>query len=163
MSGRVYQQHDWSKPYILRINQREETVEELFETPDRNIAVPGKKHFDQAHYRRACMNGEEHPLCIERHQYVMVTVCTQSIDAGIFMQADDPHEYSRSNRFSPLEMDFITSVQRRPEVEWAVDNSFDGIYVQKYEDFARNATSFQFGVYMKDEQATFWRLKFSGR
>jgi len=114
MSGRVYQQHDWSKPYILRINQREETVEELFETPDRNIAVPGKKHFDQAHYRRACMNGEEHPLCIERHQYVMVTVCTQSIDAGIFMQADEPHEYSRSNRFSPLEMDFITSVQRRP-------------------------------------------------
>jgi len=162
MSGRIYPQHDWSKPYILRINQREETVEELFETPDRNIAVPVNRRLDQAHYRTACLDGVPHPLGIEQHHYILVTVATRSIDSSIAFQSTSP-DYQYSNRFTPNEMDFINSVQNDLAVEWAVDNSFDGIYVRKYEDHGRMATSFQFAVYMKEEQATFWRLKFSGQ
>ena len=154
---------DWSKPYVLRIDSRPEKteVEELFESPQPNIGVPVINR-NQANYRVDCMTGQPHPLSIERHHYVLETICTQSIKAGVF-QDDERSLYKRSNRFSPLEMDFITSIQRRPEVAWAIDNSFDGIYVRKYEDHARMATSFQFAVYMKEEHATFWRLKYSGR
>lgn len=165
MSGRLYQQYDYSKPYILRFDTRAEDteIEELFERPPGNIAVPVKKIFDQAYYRTACLNGEEHPLAIEREHYMMITICKQSMDTDIFIQADGNPGYAHSNRFCPAEIDFINSIQRRPEIEWAVDNSFDGIYVQKYEDHHRMSTMFQFAVYMKEEQATFWKLKFHGR
>ena len=83
-------------------------------------------------------------------------------DISLHDRVDDT-PYRRPGQFSDVEIEFINSVQRRPEIEWAIDNSFDGIYVQKYEDFSRFVTSFKFAVYMKEEQATFWKLKFNGQ
>ena len=149
-------------PDIIHINLKlaKPIVEELHKPIPRYIDVPVKNGWDQAQYRFACMDGAPHPLAIEREQYTLVTIHTQSIDASVHFAADGPHN---TGRFSTPEIEFINSVQLRPEVEWAIDNSFDGVYVQKFNDHARYATSFQFAVYLKEEQATFWKLKFSGR
>lgn len=148
---------------VVRVDLRGEkpTVEMIAQRPQSNIEVPVIKHRRQADFRYACMDGETHPMQIEREHYVLVKIHVQSIDTSVAAQHADP--YSKYTPFSPAEMDFIESVQQRPEIEWAVDNSFDGIYIQKFDDYARGATSFEFAVYMKEEQVTFWKLKYSGR
>lgn len=165
MSGRMYQVHDWMEPYILRVDIRPDdpVTQDLFKEPQRNITVAIKKQFNQAHYRLACLAGEMHPLKIEYEHYELITVARRDVKSGGFDQSKSNPGYSRANRFTSIELDFIASVQREPEVEWAVDNSFDGMYIQKYEDFSSLATVFQFAVYLQTKQATFWRLKFSGQ
>ena len=150
-------------PEILHVNFKVDPpdVSELYVSPQMYIEVANmKKGYNQARYKFDCMAGIEHPLSIERERYVLTTVHTSSLDASLDRLMPDQ---KRPGQFSEPEIEFINSIQRRPEVEWAVDNSFDGVYVQKYEDFSRFATSFKFAVYLKEEQATFWKLKFHGR
>ena len=145
---------------IIRIDLREDPpiLEEISEhLPDTKVmAIP----IRQAQYRFDCMLGADHPLNIEREHYILTTVATRHMDTVVQAEANS---WSRLPRFNSEEMDFIMSVQKFPEVEWAIDNSFDGIYIYKEEDFARFSTMFKFAVYMKEEQATFWKLKYNGR
>lgn len=144
----------------LRVDLRVDPpiVEEISENLPNNKVMA--IHNKQAQYRFDCMMGAEHPLNIEREHYILTTVATRHMDTVATAQMD---RWSKHPTFNEAEIDFIMSVQQRPEIEWAIDNSFDGIYVQKEEDFARFATTFRFAVYMKEEQVTFWKLKYNGR
>jgi len=144
---------------VLRLDSRlEETaVEEITRSVPRNIMVTKKKPT-QAQYRYDCMNGQEHPMQLEHHAYTLVTVHRDNIDIGM-AESDAYNE----RMFNSEELDYISTVVRRPEVEWAMDNSFDGVYIQRHRDPAQFTTVFRFAVYMKEDQATFWKLKFNGQ
>jgi len=116
-----------------------------------------KKSYTQPKYNHESMTGN-HPLSIETHDYVLMVVHTSQIDQSTFI--------SRSAgvvtpTLDGAEMLYVNSVRRKPEVEWAVNNSFDGMYITTESDPATFTMRFRFAVYMKSEHATFWRLKFN--
>lgn len=108
-------------------------------------------------YRQKCLKGESHPLGIESYNYQLVIVEEAHINESVSAMTN-AYGYTK---FSQDEVSFIESVARRPHVEWAVDNSFDGLYVMKYFNPSAFGDMFKFGVYLKDELATFWNLKYS--
>jgi len=146
---------------VMRIDTRSDdiVIEEINRSLPDFIAVPVKEHMKQARYRFACMEGEPHPLTIEQQCYRLITVWTDSIDSTV-MAAD--HGYAHP-KFSPGEIAFIKDIQCHPEVAWAIDNSYDGLYVLRSEDASLTSTRFRFAVYMKEEHVTFWKLKYNGR
>ena len=154
---------NWGDPNIIRFDPRKDppTLEELCTALEPEINVPVPRHSYQSPYRSDCMAGEVHPLNIETQNYQLLTVHRTSIDTSI--AADYQSDYYNRYKFSEPEMVFIETVKRRPEVEWALDNSFDGLYIQRIDDYSTMATVFKFGVYLKREQVTFWRLKYDGR
>lgn len=148
---------------LLRIDPREDppVVQEVNDYIPNEKRVPTR--LKQTQYRLDCMNGMDHPMQIEVHNYILVTVATREMDTGVANTANRWGRWSRCPTFSQLEMEFIALIQRCPEVEWAIDNSFDGLYVAKEDNPATFNTQFRLAVYMKEEQATFWKLKFNER
>lgn len=100
-------------------------------------------------YKTNCMLGEPHPLDIESQYYSLTPILTQHITAN-------------AKQFNFDEMEFIKSIAKRPEIEWAIHNSFDGLYVRKYESAIIEIQTivFRFAVYLKEDHATFWKLKY---
>ena len=145
---------------MFRIDPREDkpVVEHITTHLQKDIYVQIKKR--QANYRVNCMYGYDHPLSIERQHYRLLTVDMADLDADALDQ--DGGRYYRKE-YTPMEMEFFESILRKPQVEWAVDNSFDGIYILREEDMATFRVVYRFAVYLKEEQVTFWKLKFSGQ
>jgi hypothetical protein len=149
-------------PQFLRVDPRDSkpVVEEVRKYLQTEIRVPIQKRLDyRAPYREACMNGFDHPMEIETHQYKLFTVAQDDINADAFIQASE----IRGRYWSDLEMEFFQSVLKRPEVEWAIDNSFDGVYIAKADDPSTLSSIYKFAVYLKEEHITFWKLKYHGR
>lgn len=151
----------YGNPYnsVIRIDMRDpdnQKVEEVEGSIPREIRQSVQKPIRQADYKFNCLVGEQHPLEIEVHNYVLVRLCTERIDV-----ATSHHKLSRM--FSEPEQEFIRDVRRRPEIEWAEENSFDGLYISKCEDVGSMKTAFSFAAYLKEEQATFWKLKYGGK
>jgi len=145
---------------VMRIDTRSDdiVIEEINRSLPDFIAVPVKEHMEQANYRFGCMRLDD-SLAIEQECFRLITVWTDSIDSTM-MAAD--HGYAHP-KFNPSEIVFIKDIQCQPEVAWAVDNSFDGLYVLRSEDPSLTSTRFRFAVYMKEEHVTFWKLKYNGR
>jgi len=145
-------------PEVIHINTKDRIIEPRDSMPQLNIAVGDKR--SQASYRFDCMEGLAHPMAIESHRYTLVPVCADSIDSTVF---DQDYRVPANTSFNEHEMAFIDAIRGRPEVEWAIDNSFDGLYVKRFEDPSLTRTQFRFAVYLKDEHVTFWKLKYNGR
>jgi len=150
----------YNGPLILNIDLREDPpiIKEVTEPIPHNIRVA--KHKKQAQYKFDVMNGQAHPILLDVEDYALVTVHHCSLRQETFQNVSQGENFYG---FNEEEISFIQSVQQQPEVEWAIDNSFDGIYVNKTDDHARMAIDFRFAVYLKAEQATFWKLKFHGK
>lgn len=147
-------------PLVIRYDPRDGgTVEEIKEHIPSEIRVTRTKQ--QPQYKFDCMEGREHPLRLEVDNYVLTTVHTTNINSQA--SASAPGELHRRYQFSVAELELISLVQSMPEVEWAIENSFDGIYVCKEDDYTRFESQYKFAVYLKSEQATFWRLKYHGK
>jgi hypothetical protein len=103
----------------------------------------------------------EHPLQCEEFKFELTFVGHAEMEPEFSQDVRDEYQYRyNKGQFNEPEMELIKNVMKRPEVEWAVDNSFDGIYIHKYNDAASFKTVFKFAVYMEANQATFWRLKY---
>ncbi len=123
---------------LIRIDTRQDpvVVEQVKEYIPTNIRVAVKK---QAQYKFDCMNGIEHPLKIEVDNYTLVTIKVVSLDKATL--ADVNNDWYRRFEFSTSELEFINIIRCEPQVEWAEDNSFDGLYVQKSDDCSDLSTS----------------------
>ena len=145
----------------LRVDPRTEkpVVEEIQKHLPRDIAVPIQKPLTPQHYRLDCMQGYDHPLEIERHHYQLLCIAEDSIEIDAFAH----NRQAPGKQYTPMELEFFSNVFRRPEVEWAIDNSFDGVYIHRVDDHASLASIYRFAVYLKEEQITFWKLKHHGR
>lgn len=127
----------------------------------RTIQQPKMLRMEEVHkYRERCLNGEPHPLNIEMQNYELVIIEEMSIDK--LHMADYNMLTCRYEVSSHDQAMLIQSVTQRPHVMWAIDNSFDGLYVARRHDHSYSGVKFLFGVYLKDELATFWRLKYMG-
>lgn len=147
-------------PYILNIDPRDEKpcIKEVRDhLPKRKYAVRTQMYQDR--YRWDCMNGQDHPLSIEQEEYILTEVHRAEIDSIIH---EEQREWHRQYTFNQQEIEFIKGIMRQREVGWAIDNSFDGLYIHRDEDYRSFRSIYRFAVYMKTEQATFWKLKFHG-
>lgn len=111
-----------------------------------------------ANYREACVNGADHPLAGEDFIYELVEVGAARVDASIIRTAamNPP-----TGKYTEEEMVFIAKFTEAPEIDWAINNSFDGLYIKREPDHITYHMIYKFYVYMESSQATFWRLKFS--
>lgn len=109
---------------------------------------------DYSMYRERCLlYDEEHPLRIERLKYELVILEKVQIDSTW----DTCSSYTR---WSESEVELLKTLTHKPHIAWAIDNSFDGLYIAKRDDPSVLATTFILGAYLKEELATFWRLKY---
>jgi len=115
-------------------------------------------------WRQEVANGAMHPIQMHIDEYIRLKIGEMRLDmsfnqlqAGEYVYGLDMAEDPDSPESQALQ-DFL----RRPEVAWAVDISFDGLYITKDFDHAEMRSLFAFFVFLKKEQVTFWKLKFSG-
>lgn len=146
-------------PVTLRINTRDidPMLEEITKSIPSEISVLKK----QPQYKFDCMDGINHPLKIEQDNYTLVTVKTVTIDTEKFAHQSNKDWHHRFE-FTASELDFINTLRNDPQVNWAEENSFDGLYIHKLDDYSTLSTKFKLAVYLKTEHATFWKLKFHG-
>lgn len=123
--------------------------------PPERISVPKQDYSKMPQYRTDCMRGAVHPLGIEEYDFHLVTVERIEYDVGMFAMK---HGYAGDTKEELG--DFIESFTRVPHIEWAIDNSFDGLYVLTQNNPASFRTELVFGVYLYAELATFWNLKY---
>jgi len=132
----------------LPIHQQKNEPAEYFRMAKPNIQLPD--------FMSRCIDGADHPLNIEYDDYAMVKIGKAELDVNYTNKM-----YDNDNTLSQEEEELIQLFKERPEMQWAIHNSFDGIYIKKYKDLVNLRTIFQFGVYMKKSQKTFWLLKYS--
>lgn len=105
----------------------------------------------------------EHPLRIESEEYHLTWVHDVKISLEMLSRKKyDGYVYGSGNtEFDEHEQEMImTHARDIPAIAWAVDNSFDGLYVKKKENYEAFVMVYRFGVYLKEHHATFWKLKF---
>lgn len=103
-----------------------------------------------------CMNGAPHPLNIEIDNYIRTSVGVGHMD----LSYNPSYPGSSLHNLSQEEEEFVQIFKDRPEVQWAMHNSFDGLYMKKTVDHADMKVFFSFAVYMKDTNKTYWLLKY---
>jgi len=63
----------------------------------------------------------------------------------------------------PDERNLIDHMRNRTGVEWAIDNSFDGLHIVTERHLKQQTITYRFEVLLPNDKAIFWRLKFSGQ
>jgi len=119
------------------------------------------KHNDfMADWRTDVAGGSPHPILIEHELYTKIMIGKLYID----MAHDAPNISPAGGRgFNRYEEEEIKGFLRRPEMAWANDNSFDGVYIRKEPDYAQMRVIMVVYAYMKEQHVTFWKLKFTGQ
>lgn len=114
----------------------------------------------QPQYKTDCMEGEAHPLDCEYFVYKLVKIGFAATDK---MASAEEHYRSvmEDRQFLPEEQDAIKSFAEEPHAEWAIANSFDGLYAHVVQDPSRWETRINFAVYMEEKHHTFWKLKYA--
>ncbi len=121
---------------------------EYYKMAKPNIQIPS--------FMDDCMNGASHPLQIEYDDYVRTRIGRGHMDLTY-----SPYDlHSSESNLNREEEEFIQNFKDRPEVQWAMHNSFDGLYIQKAVNHADMQIFFNFAVYMKSQNKTFWLLKY---
>lgn len=123
--------------------------------PPEKINVPKQDYANIAQYRKDCLRGAAHPLGIEAYDFELVIVERIEYDDSRFA-IQNGYGGDGSQDFAK----FIESMARTPHIEWAIDNSFDGLYVIQQNNPASFSSVMIFGVYLYAELATFWNLKY---
>jgi len=114
-------------------------------------------------YKLNCMEGDSHPLEIEKYHYTLCHIFRASIDSEVMTRDITAANYARNDSFNPVEQSFIRGVLAdNPAVDWAINNSFDGLYISRYAELATLTTIFIFRAYLLEKHITFWKLKFAG-
>lgn len=103
-------------------------------------------------------DGMSHPM--EHHEEFVYQFCRIGQVDMAMSTINRSTGYSVRNQYTPEEQEFIKEFVRRPEIDWAINNSFDGVYISKYLDPASYSMRFNIGVYMLPEHITFWKLKY---
>ena len=111
--------------------------------------------LDQPRYKTNCMLGESHPLGLET-----VEQECYSYELIVIGEIDESEVYS--NYQSADIGSLLEAYIKDPKIEWALENSFDGLYVEAVPDPSTFATHYKLGAYLRKEHITFWRLKYSG-
>ncbi len=111
-----------------------------------------RKQTGQPLYKHECMMGAEHPLQIEQYKYIL----TQVYSVHISDQRTVDNLYGDGYGTKEL----IDDITRKRPIQWAIDNSFDGLYVDNFTEVTNMRTNLKFYVYLLDKHATFWNLKF---
>lgn len=124
-------------------------------TPPERIGVPKQNYAEMPQYRTDCMRGAAHPLGIEEYDFRLVIVERLEYDPGVFAAQ---HGYGGDTKEELG--DLIESMAKLPHIEWAIDNSFDGLYVITKPNPSAFRHDIVFGVYLYAELATFWNLKY---
>lgn len=116
------------------------------------------KHNDiMIDWKAEVAGGMSHPLRLEEQLYIKITLGAISMD-HVFTSSSYINQDSHDERVDEAIKDFLM----RPEVSWANDVSFDGVYIHREPNFAGLTVRVLFSTYMEEKQATFWKLKFSG-
>ena len=132
----------------LPITRQQNAPPEYFRMAKPSIQIPD--------FMDECMNGAPHPLNIEYDDYVRT-----KIGLGFLDLVHHSHGlHSSEENLTEDEENYIQNYKNRPEVQWAMHNSFDGLYIQKAFDHANAQVLFSFAVYMKTQNRTFWLLKY---
>lgn len=116
----------------------------------------------QPQYKTNVMEGEEHPMECETFIYELVHIGRMATDK---MKSAEEHFRDHTNearQFTPEEQQVIREFTEAPASDWAIANSFDGLYAHVTQDPARWETVIRFAVYLTPEHHTFWKLKYSG-
>ena len=112
-------------------------------------------------YKLRCLEGMSHPLNIEEYHYELVNLGGFVFNSNFMFQYPGlPNGVFNNKTFLPEEVEFIRNIAARPEIEWAVENSFDGLYIKRHQDPLAFNIHFNFAAYFTAEHATFWRMKF---
>ena len=125
------------------------------------INIPIKKliHQQVPEYKLNCLSGAPHPLDIESVSYRLTQVGKV---VGQDMESDGSQRpFDRYSNLSEEELYLVQQFSLRPEMEWAIANSFDGLYIDKYRYPHEMKKSYTFHVYRKEEHITYWKLKFN--
>jgi len=113
----------------------------------------------QPDYKTDCMNGSPHPLATPTFIYTRITIGHTDVDSG--QESSSAHyHWHKGDNWSQSDADVIRSFIERPEVDWALNNSLDGLYVKKVMRPDNWSTHYKFEAYLKEEHITFWKLKF---
>jgi len=116
-----------------------------------------KPIIPQAKYKYECLDGKLHPLEIESHQYKLIQIAEHVVFA-IDVNNEPFDSYENLNID---EIFMIEAYSRRNRIEWAIANSFDGIYISKQVDIPKCQTRYTISVYMKEEHCSYWILKYA--
>jgi len=122
-----------------------------------NIIRIAKTHQMFNDWRTSVTNGSPHPV-LREDEYIRINIGKLRMESSSMQ----PSSYNSSpiQELEKYEHYGLKTFLERIEVAWAVDNSFDGVYVVKEMDYNNFNTNFIFSVYLKQEQATFWTLKY---
>ncbi len=111
----------------------------------------------QPQYKVDCLHGQEHPLGIELEDYHLMHIgFTRTKE--VLMWRDSPTDFDSAINESDSEL--IKNFSKRPVINWAIANSFDGLYIDKKVDEYGLHHVYNFSVYMKGVHCTYWKLKF---
>ena len=128
-----------------------------------NIIRVAKTHEIFVDWREDVVNGAPHPV-LRAEDYVRINIGNMHVDNSFNRMNGNGHGYGPDplTHLEEYEQEALKIFLKDPAVAWAVDNSFDGVYViqNKYSD--EFTIQFVFSVYLKREHATFWTLKYSG-
>ena len=128
-----------------------------------NIIRVAKTHEIFVDWREDVVNGAPHPV-LQAEDYVRINIGNMHVDTSFNHMNGNGHGY-RSDPLTHLEeyeQEALKTFLKNPAVAWAVDNSFDGVYVIQDNYSSDFTIQFVFSVYLKREHATFWTLKYSG-
>lgn len=131
-----------------KIYRQEQEPPEYFKIMKRNVQIPD--------YMTSCINGAAHPMKIEYEDYQIVGVGTMRLD----LEGNKFSSAHSEENLTELEEVAIQDFKDQPEIEWAMHNSFDGLYIRKIIDYHEFRVMFNFAVYMKSSNKTFWLLKY---
>ena len=109
-------------------------------------------------YKQNVMGGMSHPLEIETQGYILQPV------GKLYLQLEHLHSSlytSELNKPTPNEINAVDDYMYRPEINWVLENSFDGMYVQREVNHLDSVVMFLFSAYMTEEHCTFWTLKYA--
>jgi len=130
---------------------------EFLTHPPTNQYIRVNKHSDIfTDYRQHMEHGGMHPLSmeLEQEEYKFIHIGYIRVEGSNIQNSTSKHWLETYHG------EALKSFLRDPKVAWAVENSFDGIYVTQEPDYASFETKMCISCYMLGKLAVFWKLKF---
>ena len=113
-------------------------------------------------WREDVANGAPHPMQLRTDEYIRVKIGMMRIDTSFNQLRPSEFGINLMEELEGVDSEALKDFLQRPSVAWAVDLSFDGLYIKKDFNHAEMNAIYAFFVFLKREQATFWSLKYSG-
>lgn len=128
-------------------------VLETFPAPIIRVA---KQSTFQASWREDVAEGANHPLEIEKEEWVLIWL----LSIRVHHAGQTNFRSNLDDQWTEDEKIIIEEHLKQPKIDWALDNSFDGLYFHRQDDNFQLCTYYRIGAYLKSKHATFWKLKY---